>query len=797
MTFPSRALPTILIALLALALLAAQAGAARPGPGRLDPRFGDGGVVDRDFGTEATPGRALAAMPGPGGTTLVLEPGRVGVAVARYLPDGRLDPTFGAGGVALDPEVESFEQGKIAPGPGGTILALTSGAISRFTADGRLDRRYGEGGHVRYSRSAEYVQETAVVAYPDGSTVVIRPKPGRRSSRVSAVRYGPTGRRDRTYGHDGETQAFPFDPQPIAAAAAPDGGLVIATPSGEGLDTATLMRVDPDGGIDRSFGEKGQAVVTGVHGPPVAVIEEAGGAIVVGTEGDDLARVSSDGRPDPGFGREGVTYGPAPRMTLRALVPRPGGGVIGVGYALTGRGVYSPSDFAAESFDADGRPDPGFGGGTGYVTTSRDPALLNLALGAALLPDGRLILVGGSGPSDGNFVFQVTLAALEPDGTPVDDFGHAGFVTAEAVSPSQDAVTDLLVGRHGGILAAGHAHGAVAVARFSAAGRLDRSFGEEGTHLFPSAGGWTMREGASLAAAPGGGLLVGPGSSGPQGVLDLDLDGDVDRGFGDDGRAGARLLREALALAVRGDGSIAAFGVDAARGGRIVTLLGPSGRVDKAFGRGGSTLASKAGAAGYQGPLAQDPQGVLAVLGGSGSPLELDPGGRPIEPTDARLRSARTERRLPGEIVDLAFSGQRLIAFGQRAGRLAVTRLHPDGRPDPSFGEDGMRTLRLGELFVPGAVAIEPDGRILLAGVSHRQKSLSRERIPGRATVVRLTPDGSLDPRFGEGGIFRAGPPTTVRITSLALGPGTVTVGGAAVAPGSRDLQMQLLRLDR
>jgi uncharacterized delta-60 repeat protein len=797
MTLPRRVLQTILIALLALAVLAAPARAARPGAGQLDPRFGDGGVVDRDFGTEATPGRALAAMPGPRGTTLVLEPGRVGVAVARYLPDGRLDPSFGADGVALDPEVEGFEQGKIAPGPGGTILALTAGATSRFTADGRLDRRYGDGGRVRYSRSAEYVQETVVVAYPDGSTVVVRPRPGRRSSRVSAVRYGPSGHRDRTYGHAGETRAFGFDPQPIAASASPDGGLVIATPSGEGLDTATLMQVDPDGRIDRSFGEEGKAVVDGVHGPPVGVIEEAGGAIVVGTEGDDLARVSADGRPDPGFGKEGVTYGPAPRMTLRALVPRPGGGVIGVGYALTGKGVYSPSDLAAESFDAAGRPDPAFGGGTGYVTTSRDPALLNLALGAALLPDGRLVLVGGSGPSDGNFVFQVTLAALEPDGAPADDFGEAGFVTAEAVSPSQDGVTDLLVERHGGILAAGHAYGAVAVARFSAAGRLDRSFGEGGTHLFPSSGGWSMREGASLAAAPGGGLIVGPGSSGPPGVIRLDSLGDLERGFGDDGQAGAGVLREALAVDVRGDGAVAAFGVDAAGGGRIVTLLDPGGTVDTTFGRGGRALASNAGEAGYQGPLAQGPRGILAVLGGVGSPVELDAEGRPIGPTDARLRSARTERRLPGEIVDLAFSGRRLIAIGQRSGRLAVTRLLPDGRPDPSFGDGGLRTLRLGNLFVPGAVAIEPDGRILLAGVSHREKSLSRERMPGWATVVRLDPDGSLDPSFGEGGVFRASPPTTVRITSLALGPGTVTVGGAAVGPGSRDLQMQLLRLGR
>jgi uncharacterized delta-60 repeat protein len=779
-------------------VLASGAAAAQPAPGRLDPRFGDGGIVTRDFGTEATPGRALAAMPGPDGTTLVLQPGRVGVAVARYLPDGRLDRSFGDDGVGLDPKVNSFDEGKIAAGPGGTILALTGGAISRFTAGGELDRRYGEGGHVRYSRSVEYPGVTTAVASPNGAVVVVEPDPNRRAGRVVTIRYGPTGRRDRTYGHDAsEAAAFPSTYQEtLTALGLSDGGLLLSSPGeGEGGQSVKLLRLDPKGRIDRSFGKEGRVVLGPVHGIPVGLVEEANGSVVVATEGNDLARVSAGGQPDPSFGKDGVAHGPVPRMKLQALLPGPSGGLMGVGYALTGKGGYSPADFAAERFGADGRPDASFGGGTGYVTTSRDPTLLNEALGAAVLPDGRIVLAGGSGPSDGNFVFQVTLAALEPDGAPAADFGEAGFVTTKAVSASRDAVTDLSVERHGGLVAAGHAHGAVAVARFSAAGRLDRSFGDDGTHLFPSTDEWEIREGAALAAAPGGTLIVGPGSSGPPGIFRLGPGGNLDRGFGHEGQAGADVFGQAVAVGVEPGGKILAGGLSAGYD-RLVARFDGGGGLDRSFSRSGKRVVSKAGEAGYEMPLAQGPGGIVGVLTGLGAPAVLSVRGKPIVPTDARLASARTETRLPGEIVDMAFSGPDLLVLGGRARGLAVTRLLPDGRPDPAFGRDGLRTLKLGGRFLPGRLAVEPDGRILASGVSFEGR-FAGQAFAGRATVVRLDPDGSLDPSFGHGGIFRARRATTVRITALALGAGTVTAGGAAVVPGSRDLQMQLLRLRR
>lgn len=107
--------------LLLLVLAAVAPGAAAARPGEVDPTFGDGGEVVTPFFRLTTvfaidpQGRILV-----GGDTLesdVAPPGRL----ARYDANGRLDPTFGDGGIAeVPPDRRPAYLGDVA-----------------FTADGR------------------------------------------------------------------------------------------------------------------------------------------------------------------------------------------------------------------------------------------------------------------------------------------------------------------------------------------------------------------------------------------------------------------------------------------------------------------------------------------------------------------------------------------------------------------------------------------------------------------------------------------------------------------------------------
>jgi len=81
---------------------------------------------------------------------------------------------------------------------------------------------------------------------------------------------------------------------------------------------------------------------------------------------------------------------------------------------------------------------------------------------------------------------------------------------------------------------------------------------------------------------------------------------------------------------------------------------------------------------------------------------------------------------------------------------MAVARYNPDGTPDASFDGDGLALVDLGGESTAEAVAVQPDGRVVLAGWATRPVG------PGCCTsdfaLVRLTVGGLPDGTFGAGG---------------------------------------------
>jgi uncharacterized delta-60 repeat protein len=98
----------------------------------------------------------------------------------------------------------------------------------------------------------------------------------------------------------------------------------------------------------------------------------------------------------------------------------------------------------------------------------------------------------------------------------------------------------------------------------------------------------------------------------------------------------------------------------------------------------------------------------------------------------------------------------------------AVARYLPDGTPDTSFSDDGRLTTALGtDIDIARAIAIQPNGRIVVGGYTNRGTSSTGLDF----ALVRYMGDGSLDPTWGTG----------VVITPMKANAGTDIVYGLAL----------------
>jgi uncharacterized delta-60 repeat protein len=106
----------------------------------------------------------------------------------------------------------------------------------------------------------------------------------------------------------------------------------------------------------------------------------------------------------------------------------------------------------------------------------------------------------------------------------------------------------------------------------------------------------------------------------------------------------------------------------------------------------------------------------------------------------------------PGHLEMAKAPGGKIVI----AGATKVVRYLPNGKPDPTFGTSG--TIEVprppGALFVLAGVAVDSQGRVVLAGLSRPIPSESTpDPVLSKATVMRFNADGSIDTSFGSNGM--------------------------------------------
>jgi uncharacterized delta-60 repeat protein len=387
---------------------------ASPGwavPGDPDPGFGRGGRVTTNF----TPRDDMAFEMAIQTDRKIVAAGSAGFdafALTRYRRDGALDPSFGDGGKV----VTSFGPGitvayGIAIQADGRIVAAGSAAdenqfaVARYNADGTLDTSFDGDGRVTATFTDDHDFALDVATQPDGGIVAV----GTGSfAQFGVMRFASDGSLDGSFGQGGKVLTDVTGGLDVAFAVAiqPDGKIVAAGRAAGGAGRFALVRYNPDGALDASFGGDGIVTTNFTRGHDAVrdVAIQGDGKIVAagrarGAAGRfALARYRPDGSLDPTFGRRGrvlTDFSPGLDLAL-GLAIQGNGRIVAAGHA--GGPNHS---FAVARYLANGRLDRSFAndGKTTVDFTRGD----DFARDVVIQRDGKIVMGGRSSRAGGSF----------------------------------------------------------------------------------------------------------------------------------------------------------------------------------------------------------------------------------------------------------------------------------------------------------------------------------------------------------------------------------------------------------
>lgn len=185
--------------------------------------------------------------------------------------------------------------------------------LARLGPDGRLDRSFGQGGLVATGLPA--AKRPRAIAVDSAASILVAGRDGRD---FALTRFRANGDLDTRFGERGTvTTDLGADDQPYAAAIDADGKILLAGSTRDGSDTdVALARYHADGSLDTTFGLEGTLVLgrrsVSEHASTVSVQYDGrivlAGPIALRNQDDDVAvvRLEADGRLDLSFGEDGT-----------------------------------------------------------------------------------------------------------------------------------------------------------------------------------------------------------------------------------------------------------------------------------------------------------------------------------------------------------------------------------------------------------------------------------------------------------------------------------------------------------
>lgn len=389
-----------------------------------------------------------------------------------------------------------------------------------------------------------------------------------------------------------------------------------------------------------------------------------------------------------------------------------------------------------------------------------------------------------------------------------------------------DRATTVKIQADGKILALGYARASNSpypynfeVVRLTSAGVMDSAFGSGGRvqPLNGSPGDMALQPDGRIILVGAVTVTTGKGRSRTSQndivVVRLLASGALDTSFGQGGKVITAISGSgddyACAVALQADGKIVVGGYtdggSATSKDSVLLRYNSNGALDTSFGQGGKVVTAWSSGEDLIDDLVIQTDGRIVVTGKG----YLNTTGNDFNPyfvarhnTNGSLDDGSAGDATPGDsfgaggIVVTPFGGRYLSTGAlalQSNGAIVFTRHSFNGTDndialacftalgtlDASFGGGtGAVTVDLGGNQVASSVAVQGDGKILIAGYSDSPVTGSEETL-----LVRFQPDGALDVGFGSGG---------VAIKSFSTGPDefsdiALQADGKIVAVGSVD----------
>jgi uncharacterized delta-60 repeat protein len=260
----------------------------------------------------------------------------------------------------------------------------------------------------------------------------------------------------------------------------------------EALEDRTLLSA---GALDLTFGNGGTVTTpigSSTDAGNAAVIDLQGRIVVAGYAliGSDfdfaVARYNPNGTLDTSFNGTGKrtvdVAGNGHDDFIKGIVLDSQGRIVAAGFAFNG----TADDFAVARFLPDGNIDTSFNNGQGFIKTSLGSNAVANAV--ALDSQGRIILAGYAlVGSDDDFA----LIRYTSNGAVDTSFGNNGHTTSDLSGFQNDIGQAVAIDLYGNIVVAGQSvvsgHNEFSVARYTANGSLDMTFGTNG-HTFVAIG---------------------------------------------------------------------------------------------------------------------------------------------------------------------------------------------------------------------------------------------------------------------------------------------------------------------
>jgi uncharacterized delta-60 repeat protein len=759
--------------------------------------------------------------------------------MVRFNPDGSPDNSFGVNGIVytdvFNRSTDVILQVKVLPG--GQILALATSSwyyskmlLFRYKSNGDPDSSFGGLGTYRKGAINIDVYVKDFLVQPDGKILLCHDDAGATNgfpSKLSLLRYNADGTADNTLKIP-NGNGYPFGEIDNVFLQA-DGKIMLAGKYvSQYMFKPYIARLFPDGKIDSSFALNGIQDVTPTSQSTYAVHARADSLnrILLCTAhylspSDSLQvtayRFMPNGTPDLSFGVQGAV----------TLADSTGGSFIDnlpAFQIMTGNKILFPvtsirnrqvREMAAMRLDANWQKDAGFGSsGVGIIPSAPDAFE---AVATIPAPNGR-IYIAGYDLSHGRY--RVALGALLADGTPDLSFSVDAKTSVEAgmSSHNEDGFVDMLVHPNGKITTAGLAENgpssSLVINRFRSNGLPDSSFGTAGKRYLSlksrreyGPGDFYRRHSLGqvivLKQDAAGNLLIVcdeyhlPGRKNVVVMYKLSFDGILDNSFGDAGRTTIDFSSEyynyVRGLAMQSDGKllVASFigmPIYDSSYTAIMRLL-PNGKIDSSFGNQGKLVDKYfMERADYQlsapNQLMVQPDDKILMTGQPKQFIYVELGLRRYTANgqlDTAFRGYNYSSWYPhtGVTRSTAIAMQpdgKILLAGKTDGHKFIARFDQNGNYDGYFGDNG-RVYNVGKGNT-SSILVQPDGKILVMGDSYIDYPGWKDE--SYIEVSRILADGSMDNAFGNAGKVRY--PLSVPYGDLAANIGLLPDGNIVIA---------------